>query len=44
MVQRLSLNAIAYTGNAELNEEWLKGYRQAIKDIQRQLDGFELFN
>jgi hypothetical protein len=44
IVQRLSLNAIAYTGNSELNEEWLKGYRQAIKDIQRQLDGFELFN
>ena len=34
-LHKLSLNRIAYIGNAELTEDWTDGYKQAIQDLER---------
>jgi len=41
--QRLGLNYVAYMGNPECNEDWLKGYDQAKKDVFEAIHQIEIY-
>ena len=41
--QRLGLNYVAYMGNPECNEDWLKGYDQAKKDVFDAIHQIEIY-
>jgi hypothetical protein len=43
ILRKLSLNRIAYLGNSRLNEDWTKGYNQAIQDLERYLVTREVY-
>jgi len=43
ILRKLSLNRIAYLGNSKLNEDWSKGYNQAIQDLERYLVTREVY-
>ena len=44
IVQRLGLNLCAYTGNPECNEQWLKGYEQAKRDVRDLIKQLEIYS
>ena len=41
--QRLGLNYVAYMGNPACNTDWLAGYEQAKKDVQKAIEHIEIY-
>ena len=38
--RKMRLNKIAYIGNHSISADWIKGYEQAIKDLEGFLEVF----
>ncbi len=41
--QRMGLHLINYLGDPSCNEEWIKGYEQAKKDIKEAIEQLEIY-
>lgn len=43
LIRRLDVHLVSHIGTPEISTDWINGYQQAIKDAEKFLTQFEIY-